>query len=199
MSSFGCIADSQTKLSRYSPISMTRVASTVCAGVALFSVIAMGTMFLRDRSTHIGSTATSVRPRVRPIMLPGDMELQSKKLAGPTAVDCGRVLLRGDPQIASECALTAQRAGMPFRVRYDLQGIDSLVAAGIVRDQAGNVQILMWDSDPSGGGRVGPGVVFLIRCPVPVHLWVDPNGRVKCLPKPNSSSKDPMYQDVDPY
>src|ERR1700730_769825 len=74
----------------------------------------------------------------QPVLHPGQgrlgpdlLETQSKQLAGPHAVDCGKGLVGGDPKTATACALAAQRAGKPFRVRYDMQGIDSSVAVTI--------------------------------------------------------------------
>ena len=61
------------------------------------------------------------------------LETESKRLAGPGAIDCGRVEIKGDPKEATECAIEAQKAAKPFRIRYDLQGIDSFVAVAIVR------------------------------------------------------------------
>jgi hypothetical protein len=185
----------ETKLKKRSPIFMRSTGRPVAAALALLILAAVGTLFLRGRSTHI--RALPVTPRS--VLLPGDLELQSKNFAGPNAVDCGRVLIQGDPEIATECALAAQKAGKPFRVRYDLQGIDSFVAVAIVRTQVGTVESLMWDSDPSGGGRRGPGVVFPKRCPEPVHLWVGPHGRVNCFQAEHSPPKDPMSPNAEPY
>jgi hypothetical protein len=53
------------------------------------------------------------------------LEIESRRLAGPGAIDCGRVEIKGDPKDATECAVGAQKAAKPFRIRYDLQGIDS--------------------------------------------------------------------------
>lgn len=56
------------------------------------------------------------------------LETESKRLARPGAIDCGRVKISGDPKKATQCAIDAQKAAKPFRVLYDLQGIDSAVA-----------------------------------------------------------------------
>lgn len=174
---------------------MRPIRKSVWAALTLLILATVSTAFLQSRSTHI-----SVRPgTIRNRLLSGDLELQSKNFAGPGALDCGRVLIDGDPKIATECALAAQRAGKPFRVRYDLQGIDSLVAVAIVRTQAGAVESLMWDSDPSGGGRRGPGVVFPKECPEPVHLWVNPSGRINCFQNKSSPPKDVMSPNAEPY
>jgi hypothetical protein len=174
----------ETKLKRRSPISMRSIGRFAFAVLALLILAVVSTLLLRSRSPHfVAGPVTSQG------LLPGDLELQSKNFAGPEALDCGRVLLHGDPKIATECALSAQKAGKPFRVRYDLQGIDSFVAVAIVRTQVGTVESLMWD-DPSGGG--GRGVVFPRRCPEPVHLSVNPNGRLDCIQEDSSPPKEAM-------
>jgi hypothetical protein len=50
-------------------------------------------------------------------------------------------------------------AGQAFYVRYDVQGIDSRVALGALRDDAGRASVLQWDSDPSGGGNAGARII----------------------------------------
>ena len=110
------------------------------------------------------------------------MKLKARGLAGPGAIDCGRVKINGDPKEATQCAIGAQKAAKPFRVRYDLQGIDSAVSLAIVRTSIGTVGTLTYDSDPSGGSHVGE-VIYPKRCPEPVHLWIDQNGRIDCFPQ----------------
>jgi len=126
------------------------------------------------------------------------LEIESKRLAGPGAIDCGRVNIKGDPKEATECAIGAQKAAKPFRIRYDLQGIDSLVAVAIVRTPSGTVGSLMYDSDPSGGGQVGE-VVYPKRCPEPVHLWINASGRINCFRQETSPPKDVMSPNAEPY
>ena len=79
-------------------------------------------------------------------------ERQSQSLSGPHATDCGRVGIRGNPKAATECALRSFREGKPFRVRYDLQGIDSDVSAGLVYTPDGKLYGLVFDGDPAGQG-----------------------------------------------
>jgi hypothetical protein len=127
------------------------------------------------------------------------LDSESRRLAGPHAIDCGRVSLNGNPEAATKCALLAQKAGKPFRVRYDLQGIDSEVALAIIRSPVGTVCRLLYDSDPSGGGRRGGGVVLSRKCPDPGHLWVDSGGRIDCLQKESSPPAIVMCPNADPY
>ena len=126
------------------------------------------------------------------------LDIESKRLAGPGAIDCGRVKIKGDPKDATQCAIRTQKAARPFRIRYDLQGIDSLVAVAIVRTPSGTVGALTYDSDPSGGGQVGE-VVYPKRCPEPVHLWINPSGRINCFQQETSPPKDVMSPNAEPY
>ena len=111
------------------------------------------------------------------------MDRRSMEIAGPLAVQCGRVGIWGNPQRATDCVLRANKEGKEFRVRYDLLGIDSSVAAGLVRSPNGSVYGIEFDGDPQGGGgthqlrqRVG-----VFPCPRPVVLRVTAAGRVTCF------------------
>ena len=126
------------------------------------------------------------------------LDIESKTLAGPGAIDCGSVKIKGDPKEATECAIGAQKAAKPFRIRYDLQGFDSVVAVAIVRTPSGTVGSLMYDSDPSGGSHVGA-AVYPKRCPEPVHLWINPSGRINCFQQETSPPKDVMSPNAEPY
>jgi hypothetical protein len=119
------------------------------------------------------------------------LERESKKLAGPSAMDCGRVEISGNPKTATDCALAAQKAGKPFRIRYELQGVDSEVAVAIVRTPAGIVSTLSYDS---------LGMPVLPRpCPVPVQFSVTRSGRINCFPPDPSKHPDAMSPTAEPY
>ena len=106
----------------------------------------------------------------------------------------------GNPKAATNGALSAQKAGKPFLVRYDLQGVDSEVALATVRTPEGTICRLLYDSDPSGGGRRGGGVVLSRRCPDPVHLWEDPRGRrIDFFQQESSPAPILMCPNADPY
>jgi hypothetical protein len=111
------------------------------------------------------------------------MEKLGKQLAGASGFDCGRVPVNGDPKAATQCVLRLQKQGRPFRVRYDLQGIDSDVAEGLVRTPLGKIYALDFDGDPSGGGgtNVYGGLAKSFVCPAPVLLELNPKGHVNCV------------------
>lgn len=142
----------------------------------------LGATFPRGRSGQVPKKDDTAKNALTDDRL----EQESRKLAGMDAVDCGRVPIAGDPKAASHCALAAQNKGKPFRVRYDIQGIDSFLAVAVVRTPIGTVSVLQYDSDPSGGGRRGPGVIDSWRCPEPVHLWLTSRRRINCFQNQNS-------------
>jgi hypothetical protein len=121
------------------------------------------------------------------------LEKRSVQLAGPKAVDCGTVALRADPKKATNCALRANKAGKPFRIRYELMGTDSYVARALVRLPDGTVQALSYDSDAAGSGRRrGAEAVSRSQCQTPIHLYTTPNGQLTCVP-PKAPNGPPYW------
>jgi len=173
-----------------SPMLMRLLGNATVVLVGLAAVGAFAFLALRSRSHD--------RPVAREPAV-DLLEQQSKQLAGPYSVDCGEVLVGGDPKTATDCALAANKAGNAFRVRYDMRGIDSFVAVAIVRTPSGAVGELQYDSDPMGGGGRAHEMVYPKRCPEPVHLWVNPSGRIDCFQKKSSSPRDPMSPNAEPY
>jgi len=131
--------------------------------------------------------------------VPDLLERRTQQLAGPNAVDCGRVTPRAEPKKSTDCALAANQAGKPFRVRYDMQGIDSYVAVAFVRLPDGTVEALNYDSDPMGGGSRAHEVVGIRQCPAPVHLYATPKGHLTCFPPKPPGPRDAMSPTFDPY
>jgi hypothetical protein len=115
---------------------------------------------------------------------PDLLERRRTQLAGPNAIDCGEVKRRDDPTKANACAMRANRLGKPFSVRFDLMGADSQSAMALVRLPDHTTQLLDYDSDPSGGGRVGGGVIHHSECLTPVQFIIS-FGHVTCTVKPH--------------
>ena len=130
---------------------------------------------------------------------PDLLDRRSKEFAGSSAVNCGAAQIGANPKSMTDCALAAQQAGRPFRVRYNIQGIDSQVAIAIVRTPLGKVIALSYDSDIAGGGGRGHEVVGTADCPQPIHLWVNPKGRINCFQQQLSPRKDVMSPNSEPY
>lgn len=75
-----------------------------------------------------------------------------REKAGPSGVDCGHVEIGADRRLTDACVVDSFNAGKAFFARYELQGTDSHVALGVVRDESGVVTRLDYDGNPSGGG-----------------------------------------------
>lgn len=110
------------------------------------------------------------------------MEWRSRLLAGWGAMNCGTVPIRGNADVATDCALRAFASHRPFRVRYGLQTHDTVMAAGVVASPDGRVYELIF----SGGPPTGITDVFRQRvaidaCPVPPSLRRTPKGRISCF------------------
>ena len=145
-----------------------RLTVIMMAGVALFFLV--------------GAFNNRISVFLLPIV--GDaMDRQSRHLMGPSGIDCGTVKVHADPKAATDCALEAQAEGKPFRVRYDVMGYDSEVAGGIVRTREGKLYALSFDGDISGQGGTSLFRERVTRadCPQPIHLWVNPKGRINCF------------------
>ena len=129
------------------------------------------------------------------------MDWDGRWLTGRNGIDCGRVRIGGDPHEATDCALTAQKQGRPFRVRYDIQGIDSEVAGGIVRTSSGQLYALSFDGNIAGGGNTTLLLqrVSKVPCPEPIHLWVNPLGRINCFQQQLSYPSSIMSPNMEPY
>jgi hypothetical protein len=125
----------------------------------------------------------------------------SRRLAGWRAVECGRVLTQTDPVPATNCALQAFWEKKPFRLRYDLQGIDSQVSAGVVGTPDGRVFFLSFDGDPYGGGGVSilRQRVWRRECPEPISLRTTPRGHLTCFPPSPPRPANIMDPTWEPY
>ena len=145
-----------------------------------------------------------VRPQERPSRsapVPWySIQSKSRDLAGPESVDCGWVNIGQDPSKATACALGANAKGKSFRIVYQVQGIDSTVAGGIVRTPEGKLLALEFDSCPSGCGYSETEQSTVVTpCPQPYHLYVNPKGRINCFQPQLSNPKNIMSPNTEPY
>jgi len=110
-------------------------------------------------------------------------ERQSRKLSGPHAIDCGHVSYRGNLTGANECALKAFGQRKPFRVRYDLRGLDSDISVGLVYTPDGKLYRLDFDGDPirgQGGTSWSRQRVGKTACPLPLQMYINRDGYLNC-------------------
>lgn len=124
------------------------------------------------------------------------LDRTSRSLAGWRAVDCGHTRLRGDANPAIDCALYAFREHRAFRVRFDLQGINSSPSQGVVFTPAGEVVELFYDRRSSDSLLHGYWVnerLYQRHCSTPVKLVVEREplvgAWVECSPTAQSQSE----------
>lgn len=124
------------------------------------------------------------------------LDRESRWLAGWRAVDCGHIRLRSDANPAIDCALYAFREHRPFRVRFDLQGLNSSPSQGVVFNSDGATYELFYDRRSSDSLLHGYWVnerLYQRQCPSPVKLVVEREpllgAWVECSPTAQSQSE----------
>lgn len=133
------------------------------------------------------------------------MQRELFALAGPMAVDCGRVKIRHDPLSATECVLNAFQSKEAFFVRYDLQGVDSQVAVGLAGDRAGRTFGIAYDRMGwSDEGLRRPALrkdrnLITTACPRPVRLRKTGGGRLTCFPPDPDAKTSVMSPNAEPH
>ena len=85
-----------------------------------------------------------------------------KSLAGSTSVDCGSVPQDADRSAAVACARDATASGNAYRVAMQLEGSDSSIWQGAVRDAEGKFRVVFYEADISGGPGAGPTMSVLL-------------------------------------
>jgi hypothetical protein len=131
------------------------------------------------------------------------MDQHLRELAGPEAVDCGRVRVRESPDRATQCAFKAQK---PFYVRYDIQGIDSAVAGGLAAATVEKVYAVEFDSMgwasnglPKTSKLSSDHHLITTPCPKPVKLLKTGSGRLTCFPPDPNSKPNIMSPNAEPF
>ncbi|PYV16132.1 MAG: hypothetical protein DMG21_12685 [Acidobacteria bacterium] len=129
------------------------------------------------------------------------LDRRSRNLASRNAVDCGKVRVGGDPTASTKCALEMQARGKPFRVRYDILGMDYPMASGLVRTPEGQVYVLSFvgGTTVEGGTSFWHQTVSQTACPQPTNLWVNPAGRVDCFSNSLVPPHDIMSPNPEPH
>jgi len=135
-----------------------------------------------------------------------DKKLRSLSGRGKPPLNCGIVGIWGNPTIASDCALNAFAHRSPFYVRYNLQGIDSEVSAGLAGDAQGNVYSVEYDSMGWETDGLAKGAeitdnkhIYTEPCPSPVLLRKTKTGRVTCAQGDPDAGHNIMSPTFDSY
>ena len=79
-----------------------------------------------------------------------------KRLASPSARQCGFVKLDGDRKQALDCARNADAKGEQYWVAIQHQGVDSDVWSGAVLMEDGTRNVVEYDSNPWGQPELMP-------------------------------------------
>jgi hypothetical protein len=119
-------------------------------GVIIVAAIAVGLLVWWAHFVRNGGDLSAAFNKAR-IAIAGDsLARESRALAGLRSTNCGTVPPQdGHPEV-TDCAERAFNTGRPFRVRYDTQGIDSLVSVGFVRTTSGQMFRLIQDDSSYG-------------------------------------------------
>lgn len=116
------------------------------------------------------------------ISLFGDsLDRKARSLSGWNSKNCARVPTIGGHDDVTGCALTAFGDHRPFRVRYDIQGLDSVLSVALVSGKTGEMSMLLID-DFSSGTKWGQSVQVR-ACPSPAVLNTTKLGRLTCYPE----------------
>lgn len=113
------------------------------------------------------------------------LERESRKLAGPSAIDCGRAPL-GGPLRVNACVLRAIKENSPFRARYVVLGINFPTETSLIRAADGRAYEITFMEGP----YVPPEYRLSKRqCPEPLKLEATKQisidgGRLSCLANP---------------
>ena len=82
---------------------------------------------------------------------PCDPDSWSRSRAGASARDCGAFEIGESRGPGWDCAVAAFEEGVPFRVQFAQQGIDSHVVEGSLGDPDGGIWRFVWDDYDTDG------------------------------------------------
>jgi hypothetical protein len=103
-------------------------------------------------------------------------------LSGADAIDCGTLLRDADRRPAIACATDAMASGKPWRLAEQLEGKESSIWQGGVRDSQGKVRVVFFEADLAGAPGSGPTVsVLLCR---DIVFAVKGGDAMECQPMP---------------
>jgi hypothetical protein len=124
---------------------------------------------------------------VNEIPNPALPESRFQKIAGPSARNCGHVLLDKNPVVETTCAMHAFKHHKPFYVIYDDHCIDCFSAVGMAWNSKGEPYSVSYDSmgisDPSSPASSRPDGSFtlVIACSQPLRVYINETGKIDCF------------------
>jgi len=100
-------------------------------------------------------------------------------------MDCGTLLRDSDRRTAIACAADATASGKPWRLAEQLEGAESSIWQGAVRDNQGKFRVVFYEADLTGAPGSGPTVsVLLCR---EIVFSVKGGDSMECQPIPGGS------------
>ncbi len=111
-----------------------------------------------------------------------------QKIAGPSARDCGYVILDKSPGQATACAMRKFKQHKPFYVIYDDHCIDCVSAVGLAWNSKDAPYFVSYDSmgisnDPplTGSNMPDGSHTIVIPCSQPVRVYISETGEIDCF------------------
>lgn len=111
-----------------------------------------------------------------------------EQIAGPSAKNCGHILMGKDPSHATNCAMRAFKHHKPFFVIYDEPCIDCVSASGIAWNSKGEPYSVSYDSMGISFELQLPDYKMpegsdtrITRCSQPIQVYVDKAGQLDCF------------------
>lgn len=111
-----------------------------------------------------------------------------QKIAGPSARDCGYVILDKAPGQATACAMRKFKQHKPFYVIYDDHCIDCVSAVGLAWNSKDEPYFVSYDSmgisndQPSPRSSMPDGShTLVVPCSQPVRVYINETGELDCF------------------
>ena len=111
-----------------------------------------------------------------------------EQIAGPSAKNCGHILMGKEPSHATKCAMRAFKHHKPFFVIYDEPCIDCVSASGIAWNSKGEPYSVSYDSMGISFELQLPDYKMpegsdtrITRCSQPIRVYVDKAGHLDCF------------------
>lgn len=110
------------------------------------------------------------------------LDRESRNLAGPSAIDCGRAPF-GGPLRVNGCVLTAMKQHVPFRAKYVVLAVDARMETSLVRAADGRAYEITFMEGPYVPSEYR---LHEEQCPQPLKLHTteqasNEGGRLTCL------------------
>ncbi len=108
------------------------------------------------------------------------LDLAMQGMAGPNATSCGAVGVNREDQRQVDARVVRAIFGkQAFTARYYFRGVDSVISGGIAGRPIRPIYVYSYDSDPSGGSRIGE-QIKIVECVAPTISTTPTGQRLTC-------------------